>query len=297
MDLQQLRNFLKIVEIGTFTGAAGACGLSQPALSQQVARLEVELGCPLFERMGRRVALTEAGEMLRVKAEQIIALVDDTIKEVKDDGETGRVVVAAIPTIAPYLLPDVLKGFRERFPRARVEVNEEVTESLIRRLQRGEVDVGLLATPVEAPHLELEPLFEEELLLVIPSGHPLDGRESVGLGELKAEPFVMLEEAHCLSGQIRNFCQRRRFQPIATGTASQLATIQELVALGHGVSFVPEMARRKDAGDRRVYVSVADQQPTRTIAACWNAYRYQSRLMRSFLHLLRESHGSENIAG
>jgi LysR family hydrogen peroxide-inducible transcriptional activator len=288
MDLVQLRNFLAIAEHRNFTRAAEGCGVSQPALSQQVARLEEELGCPVFERQGRQLKLTEAGELLRRRAEQILALVDDTARQIRDDGETGRVVVAAIPTIAPYLLPRVVRLFRERFPRARVEIDEAVTESLLKRCLGGDADVGLLALPVEVPHLEVERLFDEELLLALPPGHRLASRESVRIEEIREEPFILLDEAHCLSGHIRSFCGRRKFQPVATGRTSQLATVQELVALGHGISLVPEMARRVDASDQRVYRPIAGKPPMRTIAACWNPYRYQSRLAQAFLELLRE---------
>lgn len=288
MDVAQLRNFLRIVELGSFTKAARTAGLSQPALSQQIARLEAQLGCPVLERLGREVRPTEAGERLRRQAERIVALVDDAILEARDDGETGTVSVAAIPTIAPYFLPGVLGRFRERCPAARIEVNEETTESLVRRCQHGEIDVGVLALPVEARHLEVERLYDEELLLVLPCGHSLADRPAVAIQDVQAEPFVLLEEAHCLSEHILAFCRGRRFQPIATGRAHQLATIQELVALGLGVSFIPEMARALDASPRRVYRPIAGKRPTRGIAVCWNPYRYQSRLAGRFLEAVRD---------
>jgi LysR family hydrogen peroxide-inducible transcriptional activator len=150
------------------------------------------------------------------------------------------------------------------------------------------VDLGVLAMPVEVSHLEVRALFEEPLWLVVPAGHALAGAGAVRLDRLKAEPFVLLDEAHCLSGHIRSFCERRRFQPVATGRSTQLATVQEMVALGHGLSFVPEMARRVDASEQRVYVPIAGEGPRRTIAACWNPYRYQSRLARAFLEQLQD---------
>lgn len=296
MDIAQLRNFLRIVELGSFTEAARACGLTQPALSQQIARLEAQLGCPVLERLGRRVRPTDAGERLRRQAERIVALVDGAIREVKDDGATGTVSVAAIPTIAPYFLPGVLRRFREQCPSARIEVHEETTETLVRRCQHGEIDLGILALPVAVRHLELDPLFDEELLVVMPAGHPLADRPSLPLIDVQAEPFVMLEEAHCLSEQIQAFCRQRRLEPIATGRVHQLATIQELVALGQGISLIPEMARKRDDSPLRVYRPVAGDRPTRTIAICWNPYRYQSKLAARFLQAIRDTARLENGA-
>ncbi len=288
MELGQLRYFAKAAELKNFTRAAEACSVSQPALSQQILKLEEELGRPLFERQGRQVALTAAGELLKERAEQIFALVDDAKGRITDDGETGRVCVSAIPTVAPYLLPDVLRCFAERFPKAEVEVNEDVTEVLLKRLSQGEIDVGLVALPIDKQYLTIEALFEEELVLVLPPGHPLAERKRVTTADLHAEPFVLLGEAHCLTGNVLSFCRQKAFQPVVTGRTSQLATVQELVALGHGVSLVPESAARVDETGRRVYRSLSGEKPKRTLALCWNPYRFQSRILKNFLECVRE---------
>ncbi|HVJ85023.1 MAG TPA: LysR family transcriptional regulator [Caulifigura sp.] len=287
MDLGELRAVLKIAELGSFTQAARSLGVTQPAISQQVARLEAELGKPLFDRQGRRIALTEAGEKLCRHAGQIVALADDARRIVTDDDDSGTVIVAAIPTIAPYLLPTVLSDFREAHPRAQLEVHEEVTASLLQRCANGEIDVGLLALPAERRYLHFEKLYDEELLLVLPADHPLAKKGKVRLEDLHEEPFVLLDEAHCLSGDIRSFCLRKRFQPVSTGRTTQLATVQELVALGHGVSLIPAMAARRDTDRRRVYRSLDGTKPKRTIAMCWNPDRYQSRLAQALLTQLR----------
>jgi len=288
MEIHQLRMFLKVAEHGGFTRAARECGVSQPAISQQIARLESDLGRPVFERRGRGVRLTEAGELLRRRALQIVSLADDAKRLLRDDGETGTVVVSAIPTIAPYWLPRVLSAFRERRPQARVEVNEEVTDVILKRCALGEIDVGLLALPAERGYLRFDALFEEELLLTTAADHPLSARARVALSDLRDMPFVLLDEAHCLSADIQGFCRRNRFQPVSSGRTNQLATVQELVALGFGISFVPEMARALDVDPRRAYRSLDGERPSRVITACWNPDRYMPRLAAAFLETLKE---------
>ena len=289
MDITQLQYFLSIARVGSFTKAAGECYVSQPAVSQQIARLEEELGLPVFERQGRQVKLTDAGMILRQRAEQIMALLEDVKREITDDGETGHLVVGAIPTIAPYFLPQVLQSFHSSHPQARVEVVEAVTEELLKNCEQGDIDVGLLALPVEAKHLDTEELFEEELLLVVPAAHRLAAQKTIKVRSLTAEPFILLNDAHCLSGNVSDFCSLQSFQPIETGRTNQLATVQQLVSLGQGVSFVPHMAADVDRDSSRVYRSLSGAKPIRKVACCYNAYRYQTKLQQNFVQCLREA--------
>ena len=288
MELFQLRYFLKVVELGSFTRAAQASSVSQPALSQAIQKLENELGQPVFERLGRQVELTDAGRMLLPRATQAVQLVDDARASITDDGESGLIRVSAIPTIAPYLLPSLLGEFARDLPRVQFEVQEEVTDQVVKRLRHGETDVALLALPFDATHLEVAPLLEEELLLVLPAGHELADRKRITLQTLREYPFILLDEAHCLSDNVISFCHRKAFQPITTGRFAQLATVLELVALGQGVSLVPEMARAVDHDPRRVYRSLSGERPTRRIVLCWNPYRFQSRVQKRFAEFVQQ---------
>lgn len=288
MELDQLRYFLGVAEHGSFTRAADALLISQPALSRSIRRLEEELGQPVFDRGPRTVALTDAGELLQVRARQVLSLIDDTRAEIADDGRTGRVRVAAIPTIAPFLLPSALTRFAARFPDASLTVLEATTDRLITSLLQGETDVAIVALPIRERRLQTEPLFDEELLLVAPPEHPLATVGAVSLSDLEQHPLVLLDEAHCLSENVLTLCRDRSLQPVVIERTSQLATVQELVALGHGLSLIPAMARRCDESDRRTYRSFAAPQPTRTIAVAWNPQRFQSRLAIAFRESLGE---------
>jgi LysR family hydrogen peroxide-inducible transcriptional activator len=245
MELDQLRHFLKVAEHASFTRAAQEVELSQPALSRSISRLEEALGQPLFERQTRKVSLTDAGNLLLDKARQILTLVDDTKAQFVDDGRTGRIRVAAIPTIAPYFLPARLRDFHRDFPCSSVVVFEDTTDNLVKKLKDGLVDVVIAAMPIDAKYLEVEKLFDEELLLVTAAESPLAKKKTIRLGDIQTLPFVLLGEAHCLSDSIVSFCRQKSFHPLSVERTSQLATVQELVALNHGISFVPQMAAER----------------------------------------------------
>ena len=287
MDFDQLRYFLRVAERQNFTRAAEDLEISQPALSRSIQKLEEELGQPVFERKARSLSLTDAGMLLKARARQVLTIIEDTKAEITDDGQRGRVRIGAIPTIAPYFLPEVLRQFSHEFPLATLIVQEHTTDALIKSCTQGEIDLAILALPVPAKYLEVEELFEEELLLVLPPGHPLVSKEKIRLSDVESYPFVLLDEAHCLSENIASFCRQRSFQPVAVERTSQLAMVQELVSLSHGVSMIPEMARQCDQSDRRVYRSFTGRKPTRTVAVVWNPYRFQSRLVRAFCECLR----------
>lgn len=289
MDLDQLRYFLRVAKRQNFTRAAEELGISQPALSRSIQKLEEELGQPVFERRSRSVALTDAGTLLQTRAQQALTLLDDTKAEITDDGQQGRLRVGAIPTIAPYFLPDVLRQFSTEFPKATLLVQEHTTDALLKCCAQGEIDLAILALPVAAKYLEVEALFEEELLLVLPTDHPLVEKDKIRLSDVEPYPFVLLDEAHCLSHNIESFCQQRSFQPVAVERTSQLAMVQELVSLSHGISMIPAMARRRDQSDRRIYRTLTGKKPTRTVAVAWNPYRFESRLQKAFRERLRRA--------
>ena len=242
-----------------------------------------------MERKSRSVALTEAGTLMQARARQVFSILEDTKAEITDDGESGTIRVGAIPTVGPYLLPEALSRFSAAYPRATLLVQEDTTEPLLQSCTQGDIDLAIVALPIHAKYLKVEVLFEEELLLVLPTDHPLARKPRVRLGDVEPYPFVLLNEAHCLSDAIVAFCRRRSFQPVAVGRTSQLTMVQELVSLSHGISMIPAMARRRDQSDRRVYRSLSGPKPMRTIAVAWNPYRFESRLLKAFREHLHQS--------
>jgi len=289
MELHQLRYFVSVVEVGSFTRAAKTCYVAQPSLSLQIQRLEDELGQKLFERLGRGVRLTTAGQKFYQHAISILSGVAEARDALQDRSslEQGPIRIGAIPTIAPYLLPRLVRIFMKRYQHAEVTVHEDFTEDLISACVAGEVDVGLVALPIEDKRLAVEQLFSEELLVATAMRHPLVTRRRVTLEQLTRERFVLLSEIHCLGMQIVRFCERQGCVPALTCRSAQLMTVQELVALGQGVSLVPEMAARADRGRQVHYRSVSGTKPARTLAMIWHKHRYLSPLVKGLIEIVR----------
>lgn len=286
-EFKQLTWFRALADEKNFTRAAESLGVSQPSLTRSIQKLESQFEQPLFERRPREVVLTEMGERFYVRAIQIMDLVDDTFSELSETGSHGTVRLAVIPTIAPYLLPQLLKTFSAAHPTVSVIVQEDTTKNILSRCKHGEVDLAILALPITVKYMEVENLFEEELVLVMPNGHELESKTSIRLQDVEAFPFVMLDQAHCLSDNIASFCQRQSVNPVAIERTSQLTTVQELVSLSHGISMVPKMAQAIDSSTNRVYRSFSGDKPTRVIAMLSNPYRFETKWVKQFKDHLR----------
>ncbi len=287
LDLHLLVQFVVLARTKNFTRAAEELHLSQSALSRAIQKLEDQLGQPLFERKPREIVLTDLGGLLLDRAKEILKLMEDTFSELSEAGKRGRVRLGAIPTIAPYFLPTLLASFAKKHPEISVIVQEDTTDMLIKRCSHGEIDLALLALPVITRQLDIEPLFDEELLLLLPLGHPLEAEKKITAESVDGYPFVMLNEAHCLSENIASFCRKQSVQPVTIERTSQLATVQELVSLNHGVSIVPEMARKIDTSTQRSYRSFTSTKPSRTIAMMWNPDRFRSKSTKTLMDHLR----------
>jgi len=290
LKLEALEQFVAVARTRNFTRAAEELHLSQSALSRSIQKLEEQLGQPVFERKPREVILTDLGTLLLKRATDILKLVEDTFSELSEAGRRGRIRLGAIPTIAPYFLPGLLGSFAHEHPDVALIVQEDTTEELIKRCSHGDIDLAILALPVIGKYIEVEALFEEELLLVVASGHPLEKVKHITAASVDAYPFVMLSEAHCLAENISSFCRKNAIQPVTVERTSQITTVQELVAMNHGISVLPEMARRIDGSGRRVYRSFSGEKPVRTVAMIWNPNRYQSRVLHALMdHLRRQA--------
>ena len=291
MELHQLRYFVEVANLRSFTRAAERCLVAQPSLSQQIIKLERELQQPLFDRLGRTVRMTDAGHALYPQAIVILASVDEIKDRVRaaTNPQQGTVHVGAIPTIAPYLLPHLLNDFSQRFPQSTVRLDENLTDRVVNGCLEGELDVGVIASPVSVDFLNSEVLFTEELRLALPPKHPLARKRSVSWEDLVGKPFVLMNELHCLGEQVLGFCKQQGCLPSVSCQSVQLLTIQKLVARNHGLSLIPAMAERCDRDRGCLYRSLSTSAPSRTIRMIWHKGRYQSPIVKEFIQALRNA--------
>jgi LysR family hydrogen peroxide-inducible transcriptional activator len=300
MEIHQLRYFVAAAELGNLSRAAERCHVAQPSLSQQLIRLEENLGVRLFDRLGRGVAITDAGRALLPRARRILGDVEDAEANLRREvsGAPRSLVVGAIPTMAPYLLPPALKRLRTIFPDCQVSVRESLTESLIEALEHKQLDCALMSTPVDSDLLEMQVLGEEDLLIAVPATHSLAGQSHISLAQLRGEPAVTLEEIHCLGRQIEGFCSSRHLGRTVVCRSTQLQTIVELVSLGAGFSIVPEMtavaagkSEKRVKGDRSGcrFLRLRPMKITRQIAVAWRKGRTHPVAASKFVELIAEN--------
>ena len=283
--LRQLRYLTALARHRHFGRAADECAVSQPALSVQIQELEANLQAALVERTRGRIALTAEGHEIARRAARILTEVADLEDYARHRTRllTGPLHLGVIPSIAPYLLPAALPALQERHPALELRLRESQTAVVIEELQRGLLDVLVLAHPVEEPELETIRLFDDRFVLAVPATHPLaDQPDSTGR-LLTEERLLLLEEGHCLRDQTLSYCRAVDRGTVASFGASSLSTIIHMVANGLGITVLPEMSLPFEVHDPRItLLRFPAPEPTRAVALAW---RRSSPRKRDFVEL------------
>ncbi|WP_326699571.1 hydrogen peroxide-inducible genes activator [Streptomyces sp. NBC_01754] len=294
-SLSQLRAFAAVAEHLHFRDAAASIGMSQPALSGAVSALEVALGVQLIERTTRKVLLSPAGERLAVRADAVLEAVGELLEEAEAVRApfTGILRLGVIPTVAPYLLPTVLRLVHERYPELELQVHEEQTSSLLDGLAAGRLDLLLLAVPLGVPGVTELPLFDEDFVLVTERGHRLGGREDIAREALRDLPLLLLDEGHCLRDQALDICReagRTQGGPVTT-TAAGLSTLVQLVAGGLGVTLLPRTAVTVETARNEALSTgyFSDPAPSRRVALAVRTGTARHAEFEEFAAALREA--------
>ncbi|MGN6287121.1 MAG: LysR substrate-binding domain-containing protein [Afipia sp.] len=272
ISLKQLRYFDAVARSGHFGRAAEQCAVTQPALSMQIQELEKTLGIQLLERSRNGVMLTEGGKDIAQRAARVLADVRDIVDAARRQGGvlSGPLRLGVIPSIAPYILPQLLPTVRNAFPDLDLHIRETQTQLLTRELLDGQLDLLLLALPIEHPDIETVSLFDDRFLLAMAKSHRVSHHVRATPDLLKDDRLLLLEEGHCLRDQALAFCNLRRIENINTFGASSLSTLVQMVANGLGMTLLPELAVPLEARRGDIHLMrFADPEPQRTIGLAW----------------------------
>ncbi|WP_274650533.1 LysR family transcriptional regulator [Paenibacillus humicola] len=292
MEFRQLQYVIQIAAEKNFSRAAEKLHIAQPSLSQQLSKLEKEIGVLLFRRTTNSVELTHAGSVFVEKAQTILDSVEQLKQELDDLAHMrkGRLVVGSLPITGSHVLPLVLPVFGQRYPEIEVVLMEDSSSRLEQLTASGQTDLCLLSLPLQEPTLTWQPLIEEEICLALPPGHALAERGlPVPIAELSSEPFVILKKGQGFRQIVLELCGKSGFEPRIVFESGNIETVQSLVAAGMGIAFVPKMVTRAKWTELApVYVPLAES-PSRTLVAASRKGRYLSKAAEAFIDTMRET--------
>lgn len=297
MDIRHLRYFEAVARHSHVTRAAEELDIAQPALSKQISQLEKELDVALFDRIGRNVRLTEAGEALLPHARTILAQIEAARAEMAERVglRRGRVALGTPPTVGTQLLPQVLALFNQHYPGIEFRLHEAGVQALLELLEAGLADMAIVALPVEDTLITVQELFTEELVVVVPKRHPLSNQRTIALADLRGESWVLSPKSYGLRETMLHACQRAGFIPRVVLDGGEMDMLLHLVAAGVGVTLVPRLAVEEGSGVSVLHIH--DQQLQRSLGLVWHTERTTSpaaRALRAFLvSELRAAHEAQ----
>lgn len=295
MEFRQLLYAIQIATERNFSRAAEKLHIAQPSLSQQLSKLEKELGVLLFKRSTNSVELTYAGSVFVEKAQQIVDMADQLRREMEDiaDMRKGRLVVGSLPMTGAHVLPQVIPAFREAYPDIEIVLIEESTKRLEQLTASGGTDVSLLSVPLVEPSLAYVPVIEEEICLAVPPEHPLAQPEfksqKISISKLRDEPFVLLKKGQGFRAIAHDLCQSAGFDPRVVFESGNIETVQSLVAAGMGIAFIPKMMTRNDWQGRAPTYLTLEGRPTRTLVIAYRKGRYLSNAAEAFITIFKKT--------
>ena len=273
MNLKDLKYLVALADTGHFGKAAERTFVSQPTLSAQLKKLEEFLGVKLVERQPKNVQLTDVGKQVVQRARRMLEQGDEIVAlaRTNTDPLSGRIRLALIPTVGPYLLPRVMQKLRKALPKLGLMLYEYQTEVLLKKLTDGVIDVGIVAVPTDHEGLAVRTLYEEAFMLAVPQQHPLADKATIKLQDLNGQALLLLEDGHCLRDQALEFCSRVDVHEIEDFRATSLETLRQMVVAGLGITLLPELAVESPFGGQRGLTTrpFAKPAPSRTIGAIW----------------------------
>ena len=247
MNIRDLKYLVCLADVGHFGKAADACFVSQPALSIQIKKLELDLGVQLFERTHKAVSLTDTGVTLVALARQILQQVEElkAVAQLAINPLSGPLRLGIFPTLAPYLLPHIMPQLSQRLPDVSFYLVEEKTNVLIEQLKSGELHAAFLSLPVAEQMLKSAHLFDEEFLLAVPHDHLLSRQTVIDPSSVDYSALLLLDDGHCMKNQVLDFCSHMQQPNAQWFRATSLEVLRHMVVSGMGVTFMPKLSTER----------------------------------------------------
>lgn len=297
MNLRELEYLVALDEEGHFNRAAQRCFVSQPTLSGQLKKLEQELGVQLVERNTRQVMMTDAGRAIAEQARKVLLDVSEirVLAECYEDPLKGEIKLGLIPTLAPYLLPHILPALNRQYPELKFWLHEYQTDNLLEKLKRAELDLLILALPVEYEGFAERPLFTEPFHLAVPSLNELAGMRCVELKDILGQELLLLEEGHCLRDQALDVCFLAGASENTGYRASSMETLRQMVGENMGMTLIPSLAvpQSTDTAHRVAYIPFASPAPSREIGMLYRKGSYReatfNKIAESIIEVIGDS--------
>ena len=289
MELWQLEVFTAVAEEKSFSRAGQRIGRTQPAISSAIKLLEGELGEPLFDRRGRTVRLTVAGELLTEYAKRLLSLRDEAVLAVGElrGLSRGTLRLGANETTCLYLLPEVLSAFTQAYPKVQVDIHRAITRSITERVIEGKLDFGIVTLPIKNSRLEAITIHRDEMALIVGPGHALSNRRSVKMNDLEDEPFILHKIGTTTRERMVKHFNDGGVKIKVSMELASIETIKRFVSIGMGISIVPRLCIAKEIEEGSLKaLSIRDARFQRKLGLIYNKDRYQSRAARAFLALI-----------
>ncbi|MFC5448156.1 LysR family transcriptional regulator [Paenibacillus aestuarii] len=290
MELRQLQYAIQIAVERNFSRAAEKLHIAQPSLSQQLSKLEKEIGVLLFQRSTNSVELTHAGSLFVEKSQKILDMVEQLKKEMEDISQMkkGRLVVGSMQITGSTILPFVVPAFQAAYPEIEISLVEETSANLETLTSNGQTDISLLSLPLREDSLIYETLLEEEIVLAVPPKHPLaDSAQPIRIEQLANESFIALKKGQGFRTLTRDLCQSAGFTPNIVFESSNMETVQSLVAAGMGIAFVPYLISRRSYSELAPVHVPLEGRPVRTLVIAYKKGRYISKAAEAFISTMK----------
>ena len=282
MNLRDLKYLIALADHMHFGKAADACCISQPTLSMQIKKLEEFLGVQLIERTYKKFIFTPHGIEITAKARKIIHEANQiiTYAQTAHDPFKGTINLGVIPTVAPYFLPKILPKLQKKYPLLQINIFEGQTQNITKQLERGILDLLLLALPIESDNFDFKIFCHEVFFLAVNTYHPFAKKSSITPNDLKKENVLLLTDGHCLRDQALDICHKVGAKENTNFQASSIETIRQMVIAGFGVTLMPQYACQNKNDIK--YIPFKDPQPYRKVGLAWRQSSVKMPVIEDF---------------